>query len=133
MRRYGSDEYNFDPALEDGTDAERVNEYSAPGKEFNEPPVFRETAPEFYGDAVIKQRDREDEKKKSGSSRHELLKRMFLVPLASAVAVVSITLASVGSDPLGSDFLMGSGSSSSAPADTSSAATDTSDDTTAPD
>ncbi len=81
MPAFKDNEFRFDPTLEDGVT----------------PPEDTLSAPEFGGASGGRARE--------GASRHERLKRLFLVPVASAIAAVSIIFASLGSDPLGNDFL----------------------------
>lgn len=86
MPRSMKDEFSFDPSLEDGA---MPREYSDVGE-------ILPAAPEYGG----RSGGAESEK-----SRHDRLKKLFFLPVAAAVAAVSIVFASFGSDPLGNDFL----------------------------
>ena len=86
MPRSMKDEYSFDPSLEDG---------AAP-REFSGAEEISRPAPEYGGRSGGAE---------SAASRHDRLKKLFLLPVAAAVATVSIVFASLGSDPLGNDFL----------------------------
>ena len=86
MPRSMKDEYSFDPSLEDGARA----------REFHTPDEILPPAPEFGGRSGGPE---------SGKSRHDRLKKLFFMPVAAAAAAVSLIFASLGSDPLGNDFL----------------------------
>ncbi|MBO4383832.1 MAG: hypothetical protein J5854_00220 [Clostridia bacterium] len=75
-------------------------EYAMPPEEYNKPPEEHHALPdnEYYGQKPVGKADEDDRK------RRRLL-RMILIPVAATVGAVSLLFASIGYDPLGTDFL----------------------------
>ncbi len=98
MRRNTADEFHFNRNAEESVPK---REYFS-SEEFSTPPALIETAPEYDGDFTV---EKTQKTKKTKRSRHDLLKKIIMIPVASAIAVTTITLSSFDVDPLGEDFL----------------------------
>lgn len=104
------DEYNYNPKLQESRVPPEYGfppEFFPAGAEDSVP--SEDTIPTEFNDHPTKRRP----EKSGDSQRHARVKRLFLLPVASVLAVVSIVCAAFETDPLGSDFLMQSGGFSS--------------------
>lgn len=107
MRYHKEDEFHFDPDLE-FTDKSKEHdyapEYTDKCPEYQLPPVYRT---EKRGAAAVAVK-RADEDAAREEKKHQLLKKLLFIPVASVVAAVSVIFASMNIDLLGTDFLMSS-------------------------
>ena len=109
------DEFHWDPGMnEDHVPplkpdapefaAQSCPEIAAPAPEHRLPPEYEQS--------TAARRTAED---KTAQKRREILKKLFAVPAAASVAVVSIVLAAFGVDPLGGSATPGASATSSTP------------------
>lgn len=79
------------------------DEIVMPPEEHKKPPEEHHALPEneYYGQMPVKRKAEED-------NRRRRLMRMTLIPVAATVGAVSLLFASLGYDPLGTDFLSAS-------------------------
>ena len=73
-----------------------IQEYIGQKDEFPSAPASFPLSDEYQGSSC---------KQETAEEKHRSIKRMLFMPVASAVAAVSIVLASFENDPLGNDFL----------------------------
>lgn len=84
-----------------------IQEYIGQKDEFPSSPASVPLSDEYQGESGSQ--EAKEEKK------HRRIKRMLFMPVASAIAAVSIVFASFGYDPLGNDFLNSSSDTPSSP------------------
>ena len=100
------DEYRWNPALSEDVPPPEVTyppEYLGTCcEEIAAPAPEAGVAPEFEGQTLTPAPPARDD-----ARRRERIKKLFAVPIASAVAVASIVFAAMGEDPLKNDVLMG--------------------------
>ena len=87
-------------------------EFRLPPAELATPPEPKDYAPEYTGAPDLAESPVKEFEGRSGgqdgeqgNSRHNLIKKIMLLPAATTVATLSIIFASYGADPLGDDFL----------------------------
>ena len=83
-----------------------TQEYIGQKDEFPSFPSFVPLTDEYQGESGSQEVKEE---------KHRRIKRMLFMPVASAIAAVSIVFASFGYDPLGNDFLNSSSGAPSSP------------------